>query len=682
MQFKRHTQTHAAGSVLGWKRLVAALTLVILTGICTATAHADQPHINKVDVKDLGDVVQIAVSSNSALAIHDGRLGDRYLVFDMYGKLALREQKRVDIDKGGIKSIRCGWFKDAPPVARIVVGTTGVRDYSVTADRAKHLTIIKIRKQGTAPQQARASAPVVAEKPVPGGGVKAVVAARLAESVVFSAVAAPAKAPKLVSLDFVASDIHDVIKALAVQGGVNIVVSPDVKGNVTVSLTKVTVEEALKLVANASGFKYQMVEGSYVIGTEENMKSLLANSVSPDEKVTQVIAITYADPVTVTKMIQSQFPSVNVSSSTTGIKDAKGPTVLVLTGVSSSVGAAKTLAETVEQSFAQSAQDLVTELYEVKYAEITELSTVVTSAFPKLKVVVGPTEGFNLRCPTAVAMGTSSAGGGAVVATPVDEKPQAKLLLLQGNPSDIEAAKNLLAKMDVAQAQIMIEAKVVDISDIGAGELGIEWGDKTTGLTSTAFGENKSVGDNALSIGRFSRSPFQLNATLRGLITSGKAKVLANPNVLALDGKPASAFIGDEVKYVIQITSNTTGTTVITETAKVGVQLHTISRINSDGFITMNLHPEVSVITRWITTSADIALPEIARRYIDSTVRVKDGETIVIGGLIKDEEIKNMSGVPFLKDLPILGQFFKSKSTRTTHSEIMMFITPRVLSSN
>ena len=674
MQFsKGHSQTFTAGRALRLKWLLAIFGLVILTGLCTVTAHAAQPYISNVDVKNLGDVVQITVSSSSALSIHDSRLGNRYLVFDLYGRLAPGERQRVNIDGGGIRSIRCGWFHDAPAIARIAVGTKGVRNYSISAARGQRVTTIKIRKQGAAPVPARTGASVKSEKPVPGGAERPVVVAANPPAAV-----AQAKPAKLVSLDFASSDIQDVLKALALQGGINVVAGPDVKGSVTVSLNRVTVDEALKLVVNMSGFKYQLIEGSYVVGTDANIRAMRSSSADPEDMATEVVTISYADPATVTKLIASQFPSVNVSSSTTGIKDAKGPTVLVLTGVSSSVGAARTLAETVEQSFAQSAQKLVTELYEVKYAEVTGLSDIVRAAFPNVKIVAGPTEGFNLICPAAVAMGASLVGAASID----DKKSQAKLLLLQGNPSDIQAAKNLLAKMDVAQAQIMIEAKIVDISDSGADELGIEWGDKELGLTGTRFGENKVAGDDALSIGRFSRSAFQIDATLRGLITSGKGKILANPNVLAIDGKPASAFIGDEVTYVSGVTEGTAGVTFTTATAKTGVQLHTISRINSDGFITMNLHPEVSVITGWTTTSLGNELPQIARRYVDSTIRIKDGETIVIGGLIKDEEIKSISGVPFLKNLPVLGQFFKSKSSKSTHSEIMMFITPRVLTDS
>ncbi len=679
MQFNRgHSQTSTAMRA-GLKWLAAMLVLVVLVGLCAVTAYADQPYISKVDVKDMGDYVQIAISSNSALAVHDARLGDRYLVFDLYGRLALREQKRVDIGAGGIRTIRCAWYQDTPPIARIAVGTTRSREYSVSASKGQRLTTIKIQKQEAVSQPAETDASAKAEKPVPGGGTEQAVTAAAAAP----AVVAQAKPAKLVSLDFVASDIHDVLKALAIQGGVNIVASPDVKGNITVSLNKVSVEEALKLVANLSGFKYQLVNGTYVVGTEQNVRAMAASAGGGNDTVTEVVMLTYSDPVLVTKMLQAQFPGMNITTPTVTDKDAKGPSVLVLSGSSSVVEPAKDLAQNIEAGVAQTAQDMVTEFYEVKYADINEVAKMLSAAVAGIKVGVGPTGGFDLKCPDAVAMGTGEQGATPTGGNAQQQKAQPKMLLIQGPSLEVEKAKQMLAKLDAPLPQIMIEAKIVDISDTGADQLGIEWGDPNLGLTGTSFRESNTPTDQALTIGRFSRSPLIVNATIRGLVESGKAKVLANPNVLAIDGKPASAFIGDEVKYVIQINQTNLGQiTVTTETARVGVQLHTISRINTDGFITMNLHPEVSVITKWIPTPAQISLPEIARRYVDSTVRVKDGETIVIGGLIKDEEIKNMSGVPFLKDLPIIGNLFKSKTTSKSHSEIMMFITPRVIADS
>ncbi len=482
------------------------------------------------------------------------------------------------------------------------------------------------------------------------------------------------------SLDFVASDVHDVLKALAVQGGVNIAAGPDVKGEVTVSLNNVTLEEALTLVTSLSGFKFDRVSGSYVVGTKDNLRALAASASGGEEQATEVVVIRYADPALVTSMLESRFDAVKVNVSAAGSDDsgAKGQTVLVLTGPGSAVGSAKSLVEATENSVADSVAETIVELYEVKYADVTELSALLTSSIPGLVVGTGPSQGFNLQCPSAVAMGSDSGSASSSSGAAVSQVVPPKALILQGTSAEIDRAKELLAKVDVPQPQILIEAKVIDITEDGSKSLGIEWGDEGV-IGTPILTEQRNPPTQALSVGRFTRTGINVQARLRALVEDGKGKILANPNVLALDAKPASVFIGDEVKYVIRVDRTPEGTNVETETARVGVQLHTISRISSDGYITMNLHPEVSMIRSWIDTPAGLKLPEISRRFVDSTIRVKDGETIVIGGLIKDEELKATSGIPILKDLPIIGELFKLRTSSKIHSEIMMFITPKIL---
>jgi type II secretory pathway component GspD/PulD (secretin) len=495
--------------------------------------------------------------------------------------------------------------------------------------------------------------------------------------------AIPRLQPK-VSVDFVETDIHDVLKALAMQAKMNIIASPDVKGDLTISMENVTVEEALNMVTSLSGFKFALVNGSYVVGTQENLKSLMTSgmSVSSDVRVTEVIAIRYADPTVVTSIVEKECGMVQISNNTSATKDSKspagGPSFLVLTGSPDNVRAAKALVTGIEQSAAVIAESTLTEIYEVKYANISELPALLMASIPGLQATIGPGQGFNLACPSAVQVSADISSGQS---QKTEQKATSKMLILRGTQDEIDKAKEFLAQLDIQQPQIMIEAKVIDLNNDASKDLGItyEWGDSTT-----TFNEDRTTDTTmqALSIGRISRTALSLDATLTALVESGQGRLLASPNVLALDGKPASVFIGDEVKYVISIQESQNGIMVQTETAKVGIQLHCISSISSDGYITMNLHPEVSVIKGWIELPiTGFSLPEISRRYIDSTVRVKDGETIVIGGLMKDEEIKTMSGIPLLKDLPIIGGFFRNNKTEKNHSEIMMLITPRVFAT-
>jgi len=725
------SKTGAGWASLSWRLwVVVAVAVVTVVSVSAVPSYAGRQSIQKVDIVNRADSVQITVASSGPLSIRDGRIGARFILFELRGHLDRTQKKRVSINSGGIKMVRCCWYRSSPPIARIAVATAGVRRYSMRFENGKRLTTITVQKAGavaprvvtvvksaktalkptelsagsgpistiSAPDVSVQPVMVAAARPVRASGPgsvelepalqvesKPVMVASAGPVVVRStpaASSAPKAAPKTISLDFVASDLHDVLKALAVQSGDNVVASPDVKGNVTVSLNDVTVAEALKLVTNLSGYKFAYVDGSYAVGTADNLKSLAAGGVQADRKVTEVALVQYADPVVLGKLLEKEFGMVQVSSGSEAKEKESGPTgaaFLVLSGCAADVEAAKAMVSAIEESVRAAAASSAMEAYEVKYAAINELPALLMGCIPGLRVSIGPDQGFRLECSGAVSI---EVGGTPVGAQGLGEAQKAppRVLILQGAQEAIAKAKEFLAEVDVPQQQIVIEARVVDITDSGAKDLGIDWGGEFGTLSDVRLTETRSTADDAIKIHHIARSGLNISGQLKAIVSSGKGKVLASPNVMTLDGKPASIFIGDEVKYVTRVDETESGITVTTETARVGVQLHCISRISSDGYITMDLHPEVSVITGWKELPrVELALPEISRRYVDSTVRVKDGETIVIGGLIKNEEIRKMSGIPLLKDLPIIGGLFRYDSKSKNYSEVMMYITPKIL---
>lgn len=705
MQKMRHAHKHdmyraesnaVRVSVLPVIRLVLVL---IMAAVMAVPACAARQTIQKVDVANLDNAVQITVNSSQPLSIKDSRLGNRYVVFNLCGSLMRGEQKKVEINSDGIKTVRCGWFRSAPPVARIVVSTTGYSEYSIRFENGKRRTVIKVAKIGATARYKEAVGiePIVSVKRDSKPVLVASAVPIVPKNVQVASAAQNIKPQPKITLDFVASDIHDVLKALAMQGRVNIVASPEVKGDITVSLSNVTVEEALKLITNLSGFRFAEVDGVYVVGTQENLKSLVAGgSTGRDERATDVAIIKYADPGVVSKILEKEFGMVQVTTAAAG--DGKsgpaGPTFLVLSGRPGEVQAAKAMVESIENASSAIMDSCITEIYEVKYVDINELAATLSAAVRGLRVGIGPNQGFNLNRPSSITIGAIGSGS----ASSVEQNAPPKTLILQGTAEEINRAKEFLAKVDVAQPQIIIEAKVIDINNDNIKNLGIDWNSKNWAPINIGETDRMTVEtevDNLgnitvkkpevlpVTFGKYFRTPIELLASINLIITTGKGRLLANPSILALDGKPASIFIGDKVKYVSNITASTTGglPSINIGEDNVGIQLNSISRISSDGFITMDLRPEVSVITKWINTPNGASLPQIATRYVDSTIRVKDGETIVIGGLIRDEETETISGLPFLKDLPIFGSIFRNKTKNKSHSEIMMFITPRIISN-
>jgi type II secretory pathway component GspD/PulD (secretin) len=225
-------------------------------------------------------------------------------------------------------------------------------------------------------------------------------------------------------------------------------------------------------------------------------------------------------------------------------------------------------------------------------------------------------------------------------------------------------------KIDVPPSQIMIEALAVEVAstaDAGpALNLFYTKGDLTLSSDSATGGITYST------IGAM---PNDFQARLNSLVAQGKAKVRANPRIAAVNGQDADLFVG-ETKF-IKVQYNSGGYTQDRiQGVDIGVKLGIQSWTGGNGEITCTLSPEVSNISE---LERETGLPVLSTRNARTTVRVKDGETIVIGGLNQRQEYKTKTRVPLLGGLPFIGNLFRSSKTNTVDSELMIFVTPHIL---
>ncbi len=260
-------------------------------------------------------------------------------------------------------------------------------------------------------------------------------------------------------------------------------------------------------------------------------------------------------------------------------------------------------------------------------------------------------------------------------------------LLVYGTAEEAEAVGQLVQKLDVPARQISIETKVVSMSREDASKLGIQW--QWSSLPQYNY-EGSSVNRPALGstgtaggIVSFGKGPdgkpyeWQYGAALEAMISNGKAEVLSRPNVVTLQGQEAVINIGEDVPVPTVSTTNSTMTTSI-EYRPAGIILKCCPTVNEAGEITSRIHTEVSS-PQYVE---EMHAYSFQRRSVDTTVRLQDGETLVIGGLISSEEIRSMSRIPFLGDLPILGHLFRSVHNSKTASEVFIIMRANVLHNN
>lgn len=251
-------------------------------------------------------------------------------------------------------------------------------------------------------------------------------------------------------------------------------------------------------------------------------------------------------------------------------------------------------------------------------------------------------------------------------------EPSTNSALVVGPPDLVARIVEDIKMLDVAPYQIRIDALVTEVSTLGRENLGLDWSwDERSTNNGLSVGFSNLVGTVSYSLtGGIDR----FLASLRAQVTDGNAKILANPNVVALEGKPASLFVG-KVNYYRIVTGSTDSQVTRLEAIEAGVTLELLARVGDDGTIILEIAPSVSDVQG---ISGD-ELPVIGRRRVSTTVRVRDGETIAIGGLLQETEVETVSSVPILGSLPIIGRLFSTHRTQVDENEVLIFITPTIM---
>jgi type IV pilus secretin PilQ/predicted competence protein len=241
----------------------------------------------------------------------------------------------------------------------------------------------------------------------------------------------------------------------------------------------------------------------------------------------------------------------------------------------------------------------------------------------------------------------------------------------------IDEIARMVASLDNKPKQVEIVSKLVDVDVAATRALGIRWqaanlASSTLELTGDAevdAGLAEPVG--TLRVGHV-ESWGNLMATLETLASKNKADIISNPRITTLDNRKANIMVGQEIPLIV---SDEAGNP-ITELVQIGIIMETTPHVNADNSITLDLHPEVSELSAEATVQGGVI---ISTSQADTRVIVENGQTAVIGGLIKSSKTKFEVGVPILMDIPLLGNLFKSTTTGKRDRELIIFVTPTVV---
>ena len=278
-------------------------------------------------------------------------------------------------------------------------------------------------------------------------------------------------------------------------------------------------------------------------------------------------------------------------------------------------------------------------------------------------------------------------------------------LLVNASPKKIAEIIKVIKEIDVPAIQIMLETRLIEVAVDAEEQLGIDWsrlskystilaetGEEVTAGGGSVLPEDQTFSDLPATMGYnrlsnkkdktrlyprfFSRQLTAFDLTLDLLLKDNKAEVLANSRLTTINGREASIKLVDIVPYILS--SGGVGGQVQVQREEVGIKLKILPTVNTDGFITVKVEPEVSTIFEFI--GPDNNIPRVKSRTSSTTIRVKDGESIIIGGLLSNDKKRTVYKFPLLHKIPYVGEkIFTSNNVVERKTDLIVQITPKIV---
>jgi type II secretory pathway component GspD/PulD (secretin) len=247
-----------------------------------------------------------------------------------------------------------------------------------------------------------------------------------------------------------------------------------------------------------------------------------------------------------------------------------------------------------------------------------------------------------------------------------------KVIVVEDQPAHVERIEKLLEQLDVRPKQVMIEAKILEVTLDESEQYGVDWkrifGSATAGTSGFASGSAEAPRPGFF----FSLLNSRLELFLSALATKGRVRTLATPKLLALENQEAKAVIGDSTGYKVTTTINLV-TTESVQFLESGVILKVIPSVDQRGRVMLKVHPEVSSAT------LSLGIPSKKSTEVTTELICEDGQSIFIGGLIKSGTTQQRDAVPLLGNIPVLGYLFSNTTQTVSASETVVIITPHVM---
>ena len=457
-----------------------------------------------------------------------------------------------------------------------------------------------------------------------------------------SAVVENIAASENVTLDFKEADIRNVLKIISYKAGVNIVTSPEVIGNVSIRLVDVPWEKALDVILKTYGFGY--------------------------EKQGNIITVAPIDKLTAQKKQEVELAQV---------------------------------------------QPTVTEVFNLKYIDAMDAKKALEPQLsPRGRITV-----LEMTGQAGWEFGGSEMGKRKRVNE--EKMTRSKVLIVSDIPPALDKLREVIGQIDIIPQQVIIETRIMEVSRDKLKDIGFDWGTGQDGATSTTLSPVpvKTSGGIALSqiaghvLGtQVTPSVFsplassispdntglkvlfqkltgtQFEVMLHMLEEDVHTNTLSAPRIMALNNQEAAILVGTRYPILKQDTTSSSSSATVTTVSldyyqDIGIQLNVVPQIGTNNYINMVVHPAVTSFTQFLggNNNTIARYPIIDTREAETRILMKDGDTVVIGGLLKDVKSKSRQGVPFLSKIPLIGLLFSRDTTDTGKLDLLVFISAHIV---
>ena len=495
---------------------------------------------------------------------------------------------------------------------------------------------------------------------------------------------------KKISLELRDMDILEALKFIAAKANINIIPTKDVTGRVSLNVQDVDLKDVFDIVLRSNSLAYEKLGNIFNVMTEKEYNGRYGRNFF-DSRITKVFRLQYAIP-------EQAFALINTIKSDIGkiLLDADSGVILV-------IDTPDKMREMEEALHAMDRKGVI-RAFSLKYARAKDIEDQLKSQLDIKKV-------------------------GSIKA---DDRTNQ--VVVQTLPERMEDIARLIKGLDQKTRQILIDAKIIQVKLSNQLSSGVSWeglfnlGSKTgklnylgsypyssvgpsttatsntfrsrsqvlsdmnggigsfpfTGTTSNFSGGTQSIGTGEMHIGTISQDN-DFDVIVKYLQTLGETRVLSNPKLAVVNNQEAKIHVGERQAYITTTTTQTQTSNTVSEAVTyvdIGIQLMVTPTINEDGYVTVKIKPEISSVLSYLQTSSNNKIPIIDTSTAETVVMVKDGTSLLIGGLSRQEKDLDQTGTPFLSKLPLIGDAFKQRTKTTSRTELIVLLTPHIVTGD